>query len=78
MPGLSYKAFGGYWVGLTSGRTGGLVHYILYELDILNIFSECSLKIPRIYSNIFLSGGREGLLDVTGMWAVRAGGQVSE
>jgi hypothetical protein len=45
-----------------TGRMNGHVHYGLYELDILNIFFEYSLKYPeyiRIYSNISLSGGHE-------------------
>jgi hypothetical protein len=42
----------------------GHVQYVLYEPDILNIFSKYSLKIPQIYSNISLSDGREGLSGV--------------
>jgi hypothetical protein len=34
------------------GRAGGPVHYVRYELDILYIISEYTLKILRIYSNI--------------------------
>jgi hypothetical protein len=32
----------------------------------MDIFFECSLKIPQIYSNISLLGGCEGLSGVTG------------
>jgi hypothetical protein len=56
--------------------TGGLVHYIGREPGVLDIFSEYSLKIPQIYSNmleytqiyliISLSGGRGGLLGEAG------------
>jgi hypothetical protein len=71
--GLSYWATGYYMAVLTggwaSGRAGGLVHYVWYEPYILDIFSEYSLKIPQIYSNISLSGGRKGLLGITGEWA---------
>jgi hypothetical protein len=50
---------------------GGPIHYIRYEPDILDIFSKYSLNIPRIYSNISLSGGREGILGITGGRVVR-------
>jgi hypothetical protein len=36
-----------------SGRWASIpVHYIWYELDILDIFFEYSLKIPKIHSNM--------------------------
>jgi hypothetical protein len=50
--GLLYWASGGYHAALMGGHEGGPVYYIRYEPDILDIFSEYSLKIPRIYSNI--------------------------
>jgi hypothetical protein len=37
---------------LTSGRTGMPAHYTGRKLGVLDIFSEYSLKIPRIYSNM--------------------------
>jgi hypothetical protein len=39
-------------VGIAGGRAGGLVPYVGHEPGVLDIFSEYSLKIPRIYSNI--------------------------
>jgi hypothetical protein len=48
-------------------------HYTRRKLGILDIFSEYSLKIPRIYSNILdisLSGGRGGLTGEAGGRAV--------
>jgi hypothetical protein len=51
------------------------VHYVRYEPDILDIFFEYSFKIPQIYSNIFLSGGREGLSAKTGGRAIQASGR---
>jgi hypothetical protein len=54
-----------------NGRAGGLAYYARREPGVLNIFSEYSFKIPRIYSNmleytqiysnISLSGGYGGL-----------------
>jgi hypothetical protein len=37
---------------LQAGQTDGHIHYVIYKLDILDIFFENSLKIPRIYSNM--------------------------
>jgi hypothetical protein len=37
---------------LTSGQAGGLAYYTGHKLGILYIFSEYSLKIPWIYSNM--------------------------
>jgi hypothetical protein len=44
----------GVWrlLGGPNGWAGGPVHYVWYELDILDIFFEYSFKIPRIHSNI--------------------------
>jgi hypothetical protein len=50
--GLSYWASGGYRTGLTGEQAGGPIHYVQYELDVLDIFSKYSLKIPRIYLNM--------------------------
>jgi hypothetical protein len=44
-PGLSYWASGGL-------RAGGPAHYARREPGVLDIFSEYSLKIPRIYPNM--------------------------
>jgi hypothetical protein len=59
-----------------NGWAGGLAHYARRELGILYIFSEYSLKIPRIYLNmlgytriylnISLLGGHGGLLGEVG------------
>jgi hypothetical protein len=49
---LSYWACGGYQAALRGRRVGGLVHYIQYKQDILDIFSEYFLKVPQIYSNM--------------------------
>jgi hypothetical protein len=54
-------------VGLTGGQAGGLVYYILYKLDIVDIFSAYSLKIPQIYSN---------MLEYTRIFPCRAGMKV--
>jgi hypothetical protein len=51
-PGLSYWASGGLRAGVTGGRVGMPAHHTGRELGILDIFSEYSLKIPRIYSNM--------------------------
>jgi hypothetical protein len=78
VPGLSYWASGGYQAGLTSKQVGNFVHYVRYEPDILFIFSEYSLKYleyARIYLNIFMSGGHEGLLGITNKRAIWAGGR---
>lgn len=55
---LSYWASEGYWIALKGERAvltckaGGPVHYIWYELDILDIFSKYTLKITQIYLNM--------------------------
>jgi hypothetical protein len=50
--GLSYWASKGYQAALTNGQASGPVHYVLYKLDIMDIFYEYSLKIPQIYLNM--------------------------
>jgi hypothetical protein len=50
--GLSYWASEGYRATLIGGRVGDPIHYVRYELDILDIVSKYSLKIPQIYSNM--------------------------
>jgi hypothetical protein len=37
---------------LSGRRASSLVHYVLYKTSILDIFYECSFKIPQIYSNM--------------------------
>jgi hypothetical protein len=39
-------------LGGPNRRAGGLVHYVWYKPNILDIFSEYNLKIPRVYSNM--------------------------
>jgi hypothetical protein len=68
-------------VGVTGGRACMPTHYTGRKPGILDILSEYSLKIPRIYLNmlkytqiysnildISLSGGRGGLMGETGGW----------
>jgi hypothetical protein len=55
-------------LGRLNAWTGGhSVHYVQYKPDILNIYSEYSLKIPRIYSN---------MLDYTRTFPYQAGMKV--
>jgi hypothetical protein len=56
-----------YWASEAIGWAGGPVHRVWYEPDILDIFSACSLKIPRIYLN---------MLEYTQIFPYRAGVKV--
>jgi hypothetical protein len=64
------------WIG---ERAGGLAHYAGREPGVLDIFSEYSLKIPQIYSNIleyffveraWRSTGQGRRVDDLGGWTV--------
>jgi hypothetical protein len=75
-PGLSYwasgglQASGGLWA--PGGRNGRANVPAYYAGCVLDIFSEYSLKIPRIYSNILdisLSGWHGDLTGEAGGWA---------
>jgi hypothetical protein len=63
--------------GERSKRARGLAHYTGRELGVLDIFSEYSLKIPRIYLNMLkYSRIYSNILEYTQIFPCRAGAEV--